>query len=118
VSGRKLRVVGLGGSLAMVSKSRAALLKALEGAEAAGAQTELLDLRELDLPMYNSDDNEPDDEVEMEEVDGHFYYLRYPLVGTGGDKGTRGQGDKGSGLRGGMSGGDGGGSKFADPEVR
>ena len=61
MSGRKLRVVGLGGSLAMVSKSRAALLKALEGAEAAGAQTELLDLRELDLPMYNSDDNEPDE---------------------------------------------------------
>jgi FMN reductase len=59
VSGKKLRIVGLGGSLAMVSKSRAALLKALEGAEAVGAETELLDLRELDLPMYNSDDNEP-----------------------------------------------------------
>ncbi len=25
-----------------------------------------------------------DDEVEMEEVDGHFYYLRYPLVGESG----------------------------------
>jgi FMN reductase len=58
VSGEKVRIVGLGGSLARVSKSRAALLKALEGAEAAGADTELLDLRELDLPMYNSDDGE------------------------------------------------------------
>ena len=56
---RKLTIVGLGGSLARISKSRAALRKALEGAEAAGAQTVLLDLRELDLPMYNPDDDEP-----------------------------------------------------------
>jgi FMN reductase len=52
-------IVGLGGSLARVSKSRAALQRALEGAAAAGAQTKLLDLRELDLPMYNPDDDEP-----------------------------------------------------------
>ena len=51
-----LRIVGLGGSLAAISRSRAALVKALEGAEAAGAETELLDIRELDLPMYNPDD--------------------------------------------------------------
>jgi FMN reductase len=56
---RKPTIVGLGGSLARISKSRAALRKALEGAEAAGAQTPLLDLRELDLPMYNPDDDEP-----------------------------------------------------------
>lgn len=31
----------------------------LEGAAAAGAETELLDLRELDLPMYDPDDDEP-----------------------------------------------------------
>ena len=55
----KLTIVGLGGSLGRISKSRAALRKALEGAEAAGAQTVLLDLRELDLPMYNPDDDEP-----------------------------------------------------------
>src|SRR6185312_3129554 len=52
-------IVGLGGSLARTSKSRAALQRALAGAEAAGAQTTLLDLRELDLPLYNPDDDEP-----------------------------------------------------------
>jgi len=52
-------IVGLGGSLARTSKSRAALQRALQGAEAAGAQTTLLDLRELDLPLYNPDDAEP-----------------------------------------------------------
>ena len=52
-------IVGVGGSLARVSKSRAALQRALEGSAAAGAQTTLLDLRELDLPLYNPDDDEP-----------------------------------------------------------
>jgi FMN reductase len=51
-----LRIVGLGGSLAQTSRSLAALRIALEGAGEAGAVTELLDLRELDLPMYNPDD--------------------------------------------------------------
>jgi FMN reductase len=53
-----LRIVGLGGSLAEVSRSRAALAVALDGAVKAGAATELLDLRELGLPMY-----EPDEEA-------------------------------------------------------
>ena len=53
------RIVGLGGSLRHTSKSRAALQQALAGAAAAGAETRLLDLRELDLPMYNPDDDEP-----------------------------------------------------------
>ena len=48
-----LTIVGLGGSLAKVSRSRAALEVALGGAADAGAETTLLDLRELDLPMYN-----------------------------------------------------------------
>ena len=52
-------IVGLGGSLARVSKSRAALQRALEGAAVAGAATKLLDLRELDLPLYNPDDDQP-----------------------------------------------------------
>jgi FMN reductase len=47
-----LSIVGLGGSLADVSRSRAALQVALEGAADAGADTILLDLAELDLPMY------------------------------------------------------------------
>ena len=38
-----------------MSSSRAALRVALLGAEEAGAETELLDLRELDLPMFNHD---------------------------------------------------------------
>jgi len=54
-----LTIVGLGGSLARISKSRAALQTALEGAASAGAETQLLDIRELDLPMYNPDDDEP-----------------------------------------------------------
>jgi FMN reductase len=54
-----VRIVGLGGSLARVSRSRAALQAALAGAERAGAQVELLDIRSLDLPMYNPDDDEP-----------------------------------------------------------
>src|SRR6266511_5731838 len=56
---RSLKIVGLGGSLARSSKSRAALETALAGAETAGAETQLLDIRLLDLPMYNPDDDEP-----------------------------------------------------------
>jgi NAD(P)H-dependent FMN reductase len=48
-----LTIVGLGGSLASSSKSRAAVETALDGAEGAGAATQLLDVRILDLPMYN-----------------------------------------------------------------
>jgi FMN reductase len=54
-----LLIVGLGGSLATVSRSRAALTMALAGATTTGAKTELLDLRELALPMYDPDDNHP-----------------------------------------------------------
>lgn len=32
---------------------------ALEGAASGGAETQLLDIRDLDLPMYNPDDDEP-----------------------------------------------------------
>jgi FMN reductase len=46
------RVVGLGGSLGQHSTSLAAVRVALEGASQAGADTELYDVRELDLPMY------------------------------------------------------------------
>ena len=56
---KPLRVVGLGGSMARVSRSRAALVVAMDGVAAAGGTTELLDLRELDLPMYDPDANEP-----------------------------------------------------------
>jgi FMN reductase len=49
---RRIKVVGLGGSLASPSSSLAALRIALEGAIEMGAETELLDIRELNLPMY------------------------------------------------------------------
>ena len=48
-------VVGLGGSMARISRSRAALALALEGARDAGARVDLLDIRELDLPMFDPD---------------------------------------------------------------
>jgi FMN reductase len=54
-----LTVVGLGGSMAISSNSRAALQTALEGAAGADAETRLLDIRALDLPMYNPDDDAP-----------------------------------------------------------
>jgi FMN reductase len=56
---RPLKIVGLGGSTARISSSRAALRAALEGGASAGAETHLLDIRELDLPMYNPDASEP-----------------------------------------------------------
>ena len=54
-----MRIVGLGGSLARASRSRAALKAALAGVAEAGAETELLDLRELALPMYDPDQPGP-----------------------------------------------------------
>ncbi len=54
-----LTIAGLGGSLANTSRSRAALEVALQGAAVAGAETVLLDLRQLDLPLYNPDDDAP-----------------------------------------------------------
>jgi len=58
-----LKVVGLGGSLRAGSTSRAALRTALEGAASARAETLLLDLRELELPLYNPDDDEPTEQA-------------------------------------------------------
>ena len=56
---KALTIIGLGGSLASTSRSRAALKTTLEGAAATGAETQLLDIRELDLPMYNPEAHEP-----------------------------------------------------------
>jgi FMN reductase len=49
---RRIRVVGVGGTLREGSASLGALRRALAAAAEAGAETELLDLRELHLPMY------------------------------------------------------------------
>jgi FMN reductase len=60
---KPLTIVGLGGSLAAISRSRAALRTALDGAATGGAETQLLDIRQLDLQMYNPDDDEPTETV-------------------------------------------------------
>jgi FMN reductase len=62
---KALTIVGLGGSLGKISRSRAALRVALEGVARAGADTTLLDLRELALPMYDPDDDEPPAEAAL-----------------------------------------------------
>ena len=48
----RLKVVGIGGMLREGSSSLGALRRALDSAEDAGAEIELLDLWELALPMY------------------------------------------------------------------
>lgn len=48
------RIVGLGGSLRSPSSSLFALQAALESASNVGAQVEMLDVRTLDLPLYQS----------------------------------------------------------------
>jgi len=50
---RPLRIVGLGGSLSPTSKSLIVLEVALRLAAEAGAETTLLDVRELALPVYD-----------------------------------------------------------------
>jgi len=52
---RPVQVVGLGGSLRAESTSRTALEAALDGAAADGADTRLISLRDLDLPMYTAE---------------------------------------------------------------
>jgi FMN reductase len=47
-----VKIVALGGSLAPQSTSLAAVRVALDGAARAGADVELFDVKELDLPMY------------------------------------------------------------------
>jgi FMN reductase len=49
----RVRVVGIGGSLSERSSSLAALRIALDGASKAGAETEIFDVRTLDVPMYS-----------------------------------------------------------------
>lgn len=47
------RITGLGGSVARPSTSLAALKIALDAAAEAGAEVELFDIREMNLPMYD-----------------------------------------------------------------
>jgi FMN reductase len=50
-----VQIVGLGGSLRAASTSRTALRAALEGSAAGGAGTQLMWVRDLDLPLYNAE---------------------------------------------------------------
>jgi FMN reductase len=67
---RELTVVGLGGSMRAGSTSLSALQAALEGAAASGARTTLLDLRELDLPMYSPEHGVPPAAKRLSEISG------------------------------------------------
>ncbi|MFF4394537.1 NADPH-dependent FMN reductase [Streptomyces sp. NPDC001480] len=52
-------VVGMGGSLRTPSTSLTALCVAVEGAAGAGADTEVIDLKQLSLPFYTSEHGIP-----------------------------------------------------------
>ena len=58
-------VVGVVGSLRDASYTRVAVERALEAGRAVGGTTELLDLRELDLPVFDADDREAGDAPEL-----------------------------------------------------
>ena len=64
----RLAIVGLGGSLSKHSSSLAALGIALEGAAEAGAKTEIFDVRELALPMYEPGADAPPAVLKMAEA--------------------------------------------------
>jgi len=59
-------VVGIAGSLRDESYTRVAIERALEAASAAGASTDLIDLRNLDLPVFDADDREAGDAAELQ----------------------------------------------------
>ncbi len=58
-------VVGVVGSLRDGSYTRVAVERALDAASEAGGTTELLDLREYDLPVFDADDREAGDAPEL-----------------------------------------------------
>ncbi len=61
-----VRIVGLGGSLSEGSSSLSALNTALDAAAAAGAETDIVDIRALSLPFYRVDyDTLPGDAVKL-----------------------------------------------------
>jgi NAD(P)H-dependent FMN reductase len=64
------RVVAVCGSLREQSRTRQALEVALKGASATGAETELIDLREFDLPLLDADcDVQGDSEQLTDRID-------------------------------------------------
>jgi NAD(P)H-dependent FMN reductase len=61
-----VHVVALCGSLRDGSHTRTALDVALDAADAAGASTELVDLRNLDLPVFDADADDAGDAVRLQ----------------------------------------------------
>ncbi|MDY6817757.1 MAG: NADPH-dependent FMN reductase [Halobacteriales archaeon] len=74
-------VVAICGSLRDASHTRVALNRALAAAADAGATTELIDLRELDLPVYDADNGEAADAPELTQRvrDGDVILLGTPM---------------------------------------
>ncbi len=62
---RDTQVVAVCGSLAADSVTRVALRETLQAAQAAGAQTTLVDLREYDLPTFDADNQDAGDAPEL-----------------------------------------------------
>jgi NAD(P)H-dependent FMN reductase len=62
-----VHVVALCGSLRDDSYTRIALQTALDAAESAGASTDLLDVRDLALPVFDADDDAAGDAPELRE---------------------------------------------------
>ncbi|WP_254821710.1 NADPH-dependent FMN reductase [Haloglomus halophilum] len=58
-------VVGIAGSLRDHSYTRLSVERTLREADRRGATTELLDLREFDLPVYDADADEPGDAAQL-----------------------------------------------------
>jgi FMN reductase len=78
----KIKIVGLGGSLSTHSTSLAALDIALQAAGKDGAETSLLNIRYLNLPMYDPEEKDIPDSVKhlVEEVkSAHGLILCSPL---------------------------------------
>lgn len=65
--GGGLRVAGVVGSLADESVTRVAVTRALRAAEQSGVETDLIDPRRLELPMYDDDRPEPPDAARLTE---------------------------------------------------
>ncbi len=59
------RVAAVVGSLRAKSTTRVAVERALAAAAVAGVDTDLLDLRELELPLYDADDHSAGDAPEL-----------------------------------------------------
>jgi len=72
-------VVGIVGSLRDESYTRVAVQRALAAAEAAGGTTELLDLRALDLPVFDADARETGDAARLTDA---VYEADSVLLGT------------------------------------